>query len=114
MSEPKDEVTTSNFKGFSNTSCEFFPCHKDIKREFSCLFCYCPLYFLECPGPYETYVDRYGTRRKDCTNCTLNHDGYEQSWNMIQKWMENPRHWDPSNPKSRKQMIQDMKERTYL
>lgn len=97
MAEPKDEVVTSNFKGFTHTQCEFFPCHAELKREFNCLFCTCPLYWLKCPGPYKLYTDRYGSRRKDCTDCTLNHDGYEQSWNFIMKWLENPRLWDPND-----------------
>ena len=42
--EPKDTVSTTNFKGYSNTKCEFFPCHKP-HAEFNCLFCYCPLVY---------------------------------------------------------------------
>ena len=57
---------------FSNTKCEYFPCHKTNDPEnFNCLFCYCPLYALKdkCGGNF-----RYTEKGiKDCTNCTLPH-----------------------------------------
>ncbi|MBK1665404.1 cobalamine-related hypothetical metal-binding protein CrdX [Rhodospirillum rubrum] len=91
--EPKDTTTNDAFKGFTNTACPFLPCHKGVKREFNCLFCYCPLIAYECPGPYKVYTDKNGLTRKDCTNCTLPHDGYLASWNFIQKWLERPVIW---------------------
>ena len=91
--EPKDTTTNEAFKGFTNSNCPFLPCHPGVKRAFNCLFCYCPLIAYECPGPYQTYTDRNGLVRKDCSACTLPHDGYEQSWNFIQKWLEYPRPW---------------------
>ena len=61
-----------NYKFFSHTECEFFPCHKTNDPEnFNCLFCYCPLYALKdkCGGNF-----RYTEKGiKDCTNCTLPH-----------------------------------------
>ena len=61
-----------NYKFFSNTKCEYFPCHKTNDQEnFNCLFCYCPLYALKdkCGGNC-----RYTEKGiKDCTNCTLPH-----------------------------------------
>ena len=61
-----------NYKFFSNTKCEYFPCHKTNDPEnFNCLFCYCPLYALKdkCCGNF-----RYTEKGiKDCTNCTLPH-----------------------------------------
>ena len=61
-----------NYKFFSNTKCEYFPCHKTNDPEnFNCLFCYCPLYVLKdkCGGNF-----RYTEKGiKDCTNCTLPH-----------------------------------------
>lgn len=61
-----------NYKFFSNTKCEYFPCHKTNDSEnFNCLFCYCPLYALKdkCGGNF-----RYTEKGiKDCTNCTLPH-----------------------------------------
>ena len=62
-----------NYKFFSNTKCEYFPCHKTNDPEnFNCLFCYCPLYALKdkCGGNF-----RYTEKGiKDCTNCTLPHE----------------------------------------
>ena len=61
-----------NYKFFSNTKCEYFPCHKTNDPEnFNCLFCYCPLYALKdkCGGNF-----RYTEKGiMDCTNCTLPH-----------------------------------------
>jgi len=81
------------FKGFTNRECEFFPCHTIKRNEFNCLFCYCPLAKLQCPGPYKVLKGKYGII-KDCSNCTLNHDGYEQSWKMIQMWASTAPPWD--------------------
>ncbi|ULB12369.1 cysteine-rich small domain-containing protein (plasmid) [Cereibacter azotoformans] len=105
--EPKDTTQNEAFKGFTNRACPFLPCHPGVKREFNCLFCYCPLIAYDCPGPYETYTDRNGLVRKDCSACTLPHDGYQQSWNFIQKWLEFPQPWsgqpqtDPPTPRPR-------------
>lgn len=98
MLEPKDTVHTINFKGFTNTECEFFPCHKPHK-EFNCLFCYCPLVFLECKGTYTTFTDKHGQIRKDCTHCTLPHHGFANSWKAMQKGLERPVIWEQHNAK---------------
>lgn len=62
----------ANYDFFQNKLCEYFPCHKcaDTKN-FSCLFCYCPLYALgdRCGGHY-TYT-KEGI--KDCSACLLPH-----------------------------------------
>ena len=53
-------------------ACEYFPCHKtDKPEEFSCLFCYCPLYALgdKCGGNF-TYTEK---GIKNCTNCLIPH-----------------------------------------
>ena len=92
--EPKNSVSTIYFKGFTNTKCEFYPCHTDVEDKFNCLFCYCPLSAYECPGPYETFTDSHGNNRKDCSNCTLPHNGITRSWEFIQNWLENPEVWD--------------------
>lgn len=94
MAQPKDTVATIHFKGYTNTQCEFLPCHKKVQGEFNCLFCYCPLVFLECPGPFAVFKDKHGQTRKDCSNCKLPHDGYEKSWNFIQKALEHPVPWN--------------------
>ncbi len=61
----------NNSKFFSNKECEYFPCHGIKDGEiFNCMFCYCPLYFLEeCIGSYEILDNGV----KDCSNCTVPH-----------------------------------------
>lgn len=104
MKEQMEQVKYVNFKGFKNESCEFFPCHKGVKREdFNCLFCYCPLMNQECPGPYKVFEDKYGRTRKDCSDCTLNHDGIEQSWKFIQMWVSTSPQWDGEPQSKEKQ-----------
>lgn len=66
----------NSYRFFQNKECEYFPCHKIKSDEnFNCLFCYCPLYFLEeCGG---NHIENYGI--KDCTNCLIPHGekGYD-------------------------------------
>lgn len=90
--EPKDIVPTENYKGFTNKECEFFPCHNGIKNDFNCLFCYCPLAWLECPGNYEV-IETSSVKRKDCMQCVLPHIGYKVSWNLMQHWLKDPKPW---------------------
>ena len=62
----------ANYDFFQNSACEYFPCHKcEHPENFSCLFCYCPLYALgeKCGGNF-TYT-KEGI--KDCTNCLIPH-----------------------------------------
>ena len=62
----------ANYDFFQNSACEYFPCHKCTDREnFSCLFCYCPLYALgdKCGGNF-TYT-KEGI--KDCSDCLIPH-----------------------------------------
>lgn len=67
----------NNFRFFSNTECEYFPCHKTSSPEkFNCLFCYCPLYFFDgCGGNYRILESGV----KDCTTCLIPHtyEGYD-------------------------------------
>ncbi len=58
---------------FENKDCQYYPCHK-MKGRLNCLFCYCPLYFIQCPGNPKTLPGGI----KDCSDCTLPHgkDGY--------------------------------------
>ncbi len=61
-----------HYKFNQNKCCEFFPCHKGMKgEEFSCLFCYCPLYALgdQCGGSF-TYLEN---GIKDCSRCLIPH-----------------------------------------
>lgn len=68
-----------NYKFNQNKACEFFPCHKmENLDDFSCMFCYCPLYMLgkECGGNFKYTAGGV----KDCSNCILPHIkdiGYE-------------------------------------
>lgn len=66
----------NSYRFFQNKECEYFPCHRVKNDEnFNCLFCYCPLYFLEeCGG---NHIDNMGI--KDCTNCLIPHseNGYD-------------------------------------
>ena len=57
---------------YQNRECEYFPCHKTAETDnFSCLFCYCPLYALgdKCGGNF-SYTE---TGIKDCTKCLIPH-----------------------------------------
>lgn len=61
-----------NYKFFQNRKCEFFPCHTCGNPEnFSCLFCYCPLYALgnRCGGNF-SYLEN---GIKDCSGCLIPH-----------------------------------------
>lgn len=56
---------------FSNKDCRFYPCH-EMEEDINCLFCYCPLYHMECPGTY-TYIEQDGKSIKNCSDCTFCH-----------------------------------------
>ena len=72
-SKPSNRPNSSRY--FSNTSCEYYPCHPNAKPEnFSCLFCYCPLYGLTDCGGTPTYL---AGGLKDCTNCLRPHEDYD-------------------------------------
>ena len=57
---------------FSRKDCEYFPCHKNAGAgDFNCLFCFCPLYYIdECGGKYK--YTKSGV--KDCSQCLIPHD----------------------------------------
>ncbi|AGA89349.1 uncharacterized protein containing a Zn-finger-like domain [Thioflavicoccus mobilis 8321] len=100
--EPKDKSSDRGYEGFTNTACPFLPCHRNVRHTFNCLFCYCPLIAYVCPGPYRLFTDKHGLVRKDCTACTLPHEGYHASWQFIQTWLERPIPWDgrPADPRA--------------
>ncbi len=57
---------------FQNTECRYFPCHEGVdRRQFNCLFCYCPLYTLGdgCGGNF-TYNEK---GNKNCRACIRVH-----------------------------------------
>ena len=78
-----------HYKYVQNRQCEFFPCHKGADPEqFSCLFCYCPLYALgeNCGGCY-TYTEG---GIKDCSSCLVPHrpENYDKIMEKMPQVME--------------------------
>ena len=72
---------------FQNSECQFFPCHKNISTDnFNCLFCFCPLYFIQNCGGYST-LTKNGI--KDCSNCILPHVNYDK---VIERIREEIKH----------------------
>jgi len=69
------------------------------------------LTFLECPGPYKVFTDKYGMSRKDCSDCALPHDGIEASWNFIQKWLDYPLPWE-GYPQDKENILRANQRRT--
>jgi Zn-finger protein len=68
----------SSYKFFSNKDCEFFPCHKNInKNTFNCLFCFCPLYNIDCKSLNVKFIQKGDRMIKDCSDCTNPHYPYE-------------------------------------
>lgn len=77
----KDESSSSYF---SNKACKYYPCHKGIDN-MNCLFCYCPMYFLdECLGN-PTYIEKEGKKIKVCTNCVFPHK--RENYDIIMKYL---------------------------
>ena len=68
-----DNNIKNSHKFFNNRECKYFPCHKiSDNKNFNCLFCYCPLYFLgdKCGGNF-----KYGSNGvKNCLDCKLPHN----------------------------------------
>ncbi|MBO5868287.1 MAG: cysteine-rich small domain-containing protein [Oscillospiraceae bacterium] len=74
----------ANYDFFQNKACEYFPCHKTEDPEnFSCLFCYCPLYCLgdKCGGNF-VYLEN---GIKDCSGCLRPHK--RENYGSIQQQM---------------------------
>ena len=70
-----------SFSFTQNRGCEYFPCHNvSEENEFSCLFCYCPLYLMpDCGGKFSLLPNGV----KDCSNCLLPHK--EENYKYIVK-----------------------------
>ena len=67
---------------FENRDCKYFPCHKGLS-DFNCLFCYCPLNYMEkCPGN-PLYIEVSGNVIKDCSGCTFPHE--PENYDVIMK-----------------------------
>ena len=58
---------------FANKDCKYYPCHK-CKTEINCLFCFCPLYTIDCPGNYKM-IEKDGKQIKSCMDCVFPHVG---------------------------------------
>ena len=75
---------------FQNRDCRYFPCHSGADPAcFNCLFCYCPLYFLdECCGDFEMLG-----AIKDCSKCLKPHGagGYERTVGLLKEEFEKRR-----------------------
>jgi hypothetical protein len=77
----------NNSKFFCNKDCEYFPCHSNIHLDnFSCLFCFCPLFTFDCKGNF-TYIKG----KKDCSLCILPHIDYDYIINFLKKDIEEKR-----------------------
>lgn len=63
-----ESTRMASHKFFANTDCEYYPCHK-TEKPINCLFCYCPLYYLECKGFY----GKTASGIKDCSKCLIPH-----------------------------------------
>ena len=70
-----------NYKFFAHPDCAFYPCH-DLDAWKSCLFCWCPLYLLDCGGAFTL---RNGI--KDCSGCILPHteEGYDHILEVVSR-----------------------------
>ena len=79
----------AHYDFFQNKECEYFPCHQAADSEnFSCLFCFCPLYALgdKCGGNF-----RYTEGGiKDCSDCLRPHkrENYETICKQMQAIIE--------------------------
>lgn len=72
-----------SYKFFTNKECEYYPCHN--LENINCLFCFCPLYYIDnCGGNY-TVLDN---GLKNCSKCKIPHseNGYDY---IIKKIKEN-------------------------
>ena len=81
---------SGNYSFFQNRKCEFFPCHScGDDSSFNCLFCYCPLYFTDCPGNFSYTADGI----KDCSRCLLPHrkENYGLIIKILNKEIKNRR-----------------------
>ena len=75
---PEDPHTAAS-DYFENRACQYYPCHNS--DHINCLFCYCPMYFLDkCAGQPEWKKLKDGRVIKVCTDCTFPHqrENYEK------------------------------------
>ncbi|MCR5668530.1 MAG: cysteine-rich small domain-containing protein [Lachnospiraceae bacterium] len=74
----------NSYRYFENRDCKFYPCHKGLEHQ-NCLFCYCPMYFLDSCLGNPNYIDRDGKHIKDCSNCVVPHksENYDKIMNYL-------------------------------
>lgn len=80
----------NSYRFFENRDCRYFPCHEGLDN-FNCLFCYCPLYFLdECPGTPVT-IESCGKKIRDCSDCVFPHrpENYGRMMEQLRKAIQN-------------------------
>lgn len=80
----------NNHKFFANTSCKYYPCHSynTEKKDFNCLFCYCPLIGYEkCPGNPKFFETKSGKVVKDCSDCVFPH--VPENYDKIIEYLKN-------------------------
>ncbi len=70
---------------FANKECKYYPCHK-CSTDINCLFCYCPLYDMDCPGNYQM-KEINGRMVKNCTDCVFPHipDNYDRIMELLKQ-----------------------------
>ncbi|MBZ0157044.1 MAG: cysteine-rich small domain-containing protein [Alphaproteobacteria bacterium] len=71
--EDKKKPAKKAVQCYSNYRCDYFPCHETDSREFNCLFCYCPMYFLHVCLGRPRYLLHGGLIIKDCSGCDYPH-----------------------------------------
>ena len=79
-----------SYRYFENDSCEYYPCHKGLSQ-LNCLFCYCPMYFLDTCLGNPMYMEMDGQKIKDCCQCDFPHnpEHYDQIMDYLKKQIEN-------------------------
>ena len=68
---------------FANKDCQYYPCHK-CSIDINCLFCFCPLYHLDCPGNY-TITESSRGPIKNCKDCVFPHvpENYDKIMDIL-------------------------------
>ena len=72
---------------FANKDCQYYPCHK-CSIDINCLFCFCPLYNLDCPGNY-TITESSRGPIKNCKDCVFPHvpENYDKVMEILKSSM---------------------------
>ncbi|MBO4337793.1 MAG: metal-binding protein [Lachnospiraceae bacterium] len=78
-------VRKNNSRFFANKECEYYPCHK-CNTDINCLFCFCPLYHLDCPGNYKI-TEKDGIKKKSCIGCVFPHvpENYDRIMQILKE-----------------------------